>query len=385
MKLNVVFLGCTTGYGYSFSAVNTKTEFMVLGLKHNGAYCTVINSVVGINEVHHRTVLDNGVCNVISYPKKGNQLVSWLKNVEDMKTDLQKLYCRECANIVILESPDYHIYRLYCHYSHKYGYKIATISHEWSPTVKGIHPLRRPFKNLYIKTFGLYSDAILPISEYIIDRIKFFRKPYLKVPVLASFDDTPIEKKETSEKYFLYCVYAAYTRVIIPVIEAYMEYLKSANSNNYKLILVLGGSDSQVGGVVDYLIRHGYEKNVSIRRKVPYDELMRLYKNAAGLIIPLDPNAEQDYARFSQKIAEYTSSASPIISCKVGEVGLYFKDKESAILCDYSKKGFVNAFLWITEHPLEAERIGKKGFEVGKSFFNYRIVGKRLSDFLLDL
>lgn len=384
MKLNVVFLDCTSGYGYSFSAVNTKTEFMVLGLKSHGAYCTVINSVVGINEVHHRTVIDNGVCNIISYPKRGNQLISWLKNVDDLKSDLQHLYHRECANIVILESPDYHIYRLYCHYSHKYGYKIATISHEWSPTVKGIHPLRRPFKNLYTRTFGFYSDAILPISEYIIERIKHFGRPYLKVPVLASFDEIPIEKKDTSEKYFLYCVYAAYTRVIIPVIEAYMKYLKSANSN-YKLILVLGGSDSQVGVVVDYLIRHGFEKNVSIRRKVPYDELMRLYKNAAGLIIPLDPNVEQDYARFSQKIAEYTSSASPIISCKVGEVGHYFKDKESAILCDYSKKGFVNAFLWITEHPLEAERIGKKGYEIGERYFNYKIVGEQLSDFLADL
>lgn len=383
MNLNVVFLDCTSGYGYSFSAVNTKTEFMVLGLKDNGAYCTVINSVVGINEVHHRTVLDNGICNIISYPKKGNQLVSWLKNVDDLKTDLQRLYHRKCTNIIVLESPDYHIYRLYCHYSHKYGYKIVTISHEWSPTIKSIHPLRRPFKNLYTRTFGFYSDAILPISEYIIDKIKYFRKPYLKVPVLASFDEVPAEKG-LCEDYFLYCVYAAYTRVIIPIIEAYMEYRDSANGK-YKLILVLGGSDTQVNVIIDYLNQHGYEKNVSIRRKVPYDELMRLYKNAAGLIIPLDPNAEQDYARFSQKIAEYTSSASPIISCKVGEVGHYFKDKESAILCEYSKKGFVNAFSWITEHPLEAECIGKKGYEVGENYFNYKIVGKQLFDFLVNL
>lgn len=383
MRLNVVFLDCTSGYGYSFSAVNTKTEFMVLGLKNHGACCTVINSVVGINEVHQRTVLNNGVCNIISYPKNGNQLVSWLKNVGALKDDLRQLFRREYANVVILESPDYHIYRLYCYYSHKYGYKIATISHEWSPTVKSIHPLRRPFTNLYTRTFGFYSDAILPISEYIIDRIKHFNKPYLKVPVLASFDEAPAECK-TVKDYFIYCVYAAYIRVIIPVVEAYMEYLKSINGK-YKLILVLGGSDTQVDIVTDYLILHGYEKSVSIRRKVPYDELMCLYKNAAGLIIPLNPEVEQDYARFSQKIAEYVSSASPIISCKVGEVDFYFKDKVSAILCDYSKEGFVNAFSWIANHPLEAGRIGKNGYEVGKRHFDYKIVGEQLFGFLLEL
>lgn len=383
MRLNVVFLDCTSGYGYSFSAVNTKTEFMVLGLKNHGVYCTVINSVVGINEVRQRTVLNNGVCNIISYPKKGNQIVSWLKNVDALKTDLKQLYHQESANVIILESPDYHIYRLYCYYSHKYGYKIATISHEWSPTVRGIHPLRRPFKNLYTRTFGFYSDAILPISEYIIDKINHFNKPYLKVPVLASFDEEPAGEG-TAKDYFLYCVYAAYTRVIIPVIEAYMEYLKSANGD-YKLILVLGGSDAQVGVVADYLSQQEYGKSVSIRRKVPYGELMGLYRNAAGLIIPLDPDSEQDYARFSQKIAEYASSASPIISCRVGEINYYFKDKESAILCNYGKEGFINAFLWIADHPVEAERIGRNGFEVGKRYFNYKTVGERLSNFLMDL
>lgn len=113
--------------------------------------------------------------------------------------------------------------------------------------------------------------------------------------------------------------------------------------------------------------------------------LMDLYKNAMGLIIPLNPKSEQDHARFSQKIAEYTSSASPIISCKVGEVAYYFKNKESAILCDYSQKGFVDAFTWVTEHPIEASIIGMNGFKVGQKYFNCSVVGKQIIDFFVNL
>lgn len=382
MKLNIIFLGTTQGYGYTFSASNMKTEFLSRGMYEQGSICTIINGVVGLKQKDNRELLNKVFASVISYKSRFNQFIDWILNAPQLYRDMKQLRREGMKNVVVLEFPDYHVFLLYVLLSRMLGYKITVISHEWGPTVKSTHWMRKPSVWIYAKTFGYFVDGILPISEYIIQKTKHFGKPYSKVPVLAEFNGIPV--RDSSDLYFLYCVYAAYTRVIIPVIEAYMEYLKSANSN-YKLILVLGGSDTQVGIITDYLKIHGYEKSVNILRKVPYDELMRLYKNAAALIIPLDPNVEQDCARFSQKIAEYTSSASPIISCNVGEVGHYFKDKESAILCDYSKKGFVNAFLWITEHPLEAERIGKKGYEIGERYFNYKIVGEQLSDFLADL
>ena len=68
-------------------------------------------------------------------------------------------------------------------------------------------------------------DGILPISEYIINKIRHFNKPYIKVPVLADFDESDnleAEQRCAEEKsFFLYCVYAAYTRVIYFIIDAY--------------------------------------------------------------------------------------------------------------------------------------------------------------------
>lgn len=383
MNLNVIFLGCTAGYGYAFSASNTKVEFLARGLMEQGASVSIINTVVGRSEVSVRTKMyKDGIGNVITYPYHGSQATSWIKNTPDLKKDLKELYVKDTVNTIVLLAPDYHIYRLYCYLARKYGYRLAVISHEWLPTIKSIHPLRRPFSLLYTKTFGKYVDGILPISEYIIKKTAHFRKPYLKVPVLASFDGIP--DKTSKEPYFLYCVYANYTRAILPVIDAFVQFKKNDTSNS-KLILVLGGTDGKVKAISDYIENCNGQDSIFIKRKLPYSELLDLYNNSIGLIIPLDKNNEQDYARFSQKIAEYTSSASPIISCKVGEVDYYFTDKESAVLTDFTKDGFCNAFTWIIQHPEEASQIGINGYKLGEEYFNYKTVGQQLASFFMTL
>lgn len=379
MKQNIIFLGTTQAYGYNFSAANTKTEFLARGLYEQGCTCTIINSIIGLQLKTNYEILDKKFARIISYKYRVNQFISWILNAPKLYQDLKKLKQRNSKNTIILEFPDYHIFLLYILFSRILRYKIIVISHEWGPTIKSTHILRKPSVWLYSKTFGYFTDGILPISEYIIKKIKHFNKPYIKIPVLAEFNKIPI--REDTNNYFLYCVYAAYTRVIIPLIDAFVQF-SSSISCNYELILVLAGSDSQVEVIEKYISITKLPKQIKIKRKVPYIELLKLYKNASGLLIPMDPNSEQDYARFSQKIAEYTSSASPIISCKVGEVAHYFKDKESVIFCEYSKKGFVEAFTWVATHPQESQAIGHRGYEIGSSYFDYKKNSKDLVTFL---
>lgn len=379
-RLNVLFVDTTENYGYYFCASNTKVEFMARGLVEQGASVTIINSVVGNKYVSERTVIHKkDVGNVFSYPKKGNQLVSWFKNRKCLERDIASLKKNDAKNVIILEVADFHIYMLYCHIARKFGYKVVVISHEWLPTVTTVHPLRRPSNALYTKLFGKYVDGILPISEYIIEKIKPFGKPYIKVPVLSEFNGKFTEKNDC--RYFLYCVSGDYFRVIKTVLDAFKVF-KNVDSKDYKLILVLSGTEKSIGAVRDYAEEKGLNSNMEIRRQLPYDELCKLYKNASALLIPLNPDSEQDHARFSQKIAEYVSSSTPIISCSVGEVPMYFKDKESAILCDYSEQGFENAFCWIAEHENEARRIGLNGYDIGDKYFNYKVVGGELYHFL---
>lgn len=125
--------------------------------------------------------------------------------------------------------------------------------------------------------------------------------------------------------------------------------------------------------MADYIVAKKMEHEIIIKRKLPYKELLRLYSDAIALIIPLDPDSEQDKARFSQKIAEYTSSKTPIITNWVGEIPYYFhQGKDVVIAQDYSEKGFSDVFLWCLSHKQELLEIGYQGYQIGKENFNYK-------------
>lgn len=384
--MNIVFLGCTQGYGYNFSAANTKTELLARGLYEQGCSCVVVNSVVGQKLLFNQDRIKKPFCNVYSFKEHGNQFVSWLFNAIPL-LKLLKAAKKKDDNVLVLEFPDYHLFLLYVFFGRLLRYRIVVISHEWGPTVKGIHTLRKPSTWLYSKTFGYFVDGILPISEYIIEKTRHFNKPYIKVPVLADFDmqTSGTEKNHDATDFFLYCVYAAYTRVIFKVIDAFAMSKANADFED-KLILVLAGSDVQVKNVSDYIVAKKMEHDILIKRKLPYNELLRLYSDALALIIPLDPNCEQDKARFSQKIAEYTSSKTPIVTNWVGEIPHYFhQGKDVLIAHDFSEKGFSDVFLWCLSHKKKLSDIGYRGYQVGKENFDYKIMGKKLFKFFKTL
>lgn len=380
MKNNIIFLGCTDNFDRRFSACNTKIGFLAKGLNIEKDSCSIVESIVGSNLISEREEkLIEGIGKVITYPKKYNQLISWLYNIVPLFRDLKKLRNEDCNNCIVLEAPDYHIYIIYVIISRLLKYKIITIAHEWGPTVTSVHWIRKPSVWLYTKTFGYLSDAILPISEYIKNKIIHFNKPYLKIPIIADFDNC-FNKRSQESSFFLYCVGASYFRVIKTIIESYRMYKNGGGRNC--LFLVLSGTENNILLVKKYIQDKGLIQNIKVFTQLPYSELLNLYSEANALIIPLDPTSEQDQARFSQKISEYLSTGTPIISNNVGEIKFYFKDRYNILLCEYSIDGFKNIFTWIDTHTQEAILIGQRGYELGKKEFNYRKYGKLLHVFL---
>jgi len=381
--MNIIFLNCTQNYGYKFSAGNTKVEFLAKGLTEQDNSCTIHNGIIGYTKIKHRILKkEDKIGNIITYPRKCTQLFSWILNLPMLIKDLKKLHNPHTQNWIILEAPDFHIFCLYVILARIFEYKIAVISHEWLPTIKSTHPIRKPFIKLYTKTFGHMVDCILPISEFIIEHIQHFKKPYLKIPIIAEYDDLCI-KDIIKRDFFLYCVYAAYTRVIYKVIDAFSLFHKE--NKKIKLILILSGTSRQISIIQDYIQQKGLKDSIDILHNIPYHQLFNLYREALGLIIPLDPSSIQDHARFSQKIAEYLSSGTPLISNNVGEIKHYFKNKQNIILCEFSVEGFAQGFSWIKNNPTRAKEIGLSGYSTGSKHFNYQIVCKKLNTFLKSL
>lgn len=382
--MNIIFLDCTQNYGYQYSAANTKVEFLAKGLYQLGNNCIIHNGLIGNSKIENKEKKQiPNIGDVITYSKKTNQLISWIINLPSLVNDLKKFYIKDKKNIIILEAPDYHLFLIYVLLARIFKYKVVTISHEWTTTISSTHLLRKPSTFLYATTFGYFSDAILPISEFIIKKIAHFKKPFIKIPIIAEYNQINLEKNHNN-KYFLYCVYVVYKRTIIPIIDAYNEF-QQENKSNIQLILVLSGDIKQIAEIQKYINGIGQTTNIIIKTAIPFKELIKLYTNALALIIPLDPKNSQDEARFSQKIAEYLSSGSPIISNNVGEIKHYFTDKENIILSEYSSKGFARTFRWISKNQDEARQIGINGFNLGKQEFDYRKLSQQLHKFLHTL
>ena len=382
MKLNVVFLGCTQGYGYTFSACNTKIEFMSRGLTELGNTCYIHNGLVGKNDISKSQYkYTSGIGYIVDYPQHGNAHLSPFLNYNLLVSDLRRWRQDDAKNIVIVEAPYLPYYYLEIKAARKTFYKIVVIFHEWLGSVVLSNKFREWLLHLYSCLFGYSVDAILPISEYIIKKIDRFHKPFLKVPVEADFSRSP--SFSLRKPYFLYCVMAEYFRVIKIVLDGFKEFC--SQSSTYKLILVLAGSSDAIERVSEYMEKIGLSERVEIKSKLPYDELLSLYSSASGLVVALDPSNKQDEARFSQKIAEYLSSGTIIVSNQVGEVKYYFKNKINILMDEFSSLGFCNSFKWIAENPEEAALVGLAGYELGKKEFDYKVCARRLNTFLATL
>lgn len=383
--MNIVFLQCTQSYGYAFSAANVKTEFLARGFVELGDTVTIVNSVVGSNMVPSHEKVQRTYCPVISYHLYYNRFVSWIVNVPKLYADLESLYIKGQKNILILEFPDYHLYLLYVLIGRLLGYKITVISHEWGPTVKSVHILRKPSVWLYSKTFGYLSDCILPISQYIIDKIQKFKKPYLKLPILADFNgNKDVDLPLIDGDYFAYCGQADYYRAYNLLLEGFVLHHKK--HFNTKLILVLSGKQEYIDKVNGFIQSHHLDGFVFVKQKVPYNELLNFYQHAKALLIPLDPASEQDKARFSQKIAEYISTKTPIITNNVGEIPYYFTDRENAIVLNsFSGESFSGAMNFSIENKDAVHNIGINGFDLGREKFDYKSNVKSLQAFFAKI
>lgn len=163
------------------------------------------------------------------------------------------------------------------------------------------------------------------------------------------------------------------------IIDSYKHYLTT--NNTFKLYLILSGSNEARNVIKRYIDKENLTSDIKIKYSLPYNELFELYCNAQALIIPLDPNEEQDKARFSQKIAEYLSSGTPIISNEVGEIKHYFKNLNNIILCEYKTDSFAETFRWIAKNQKKSKEIGINGFHLGLQEFNYEYYGKKFIEF----
>ena len=379
--MKVIFLGCTIDFGLGYGANNTKISFMIKGLQLVGVNCVVHNGIVGTEKVKKKQCVEFDGVEVTTLNKRKWPYVSCIFNCFCLYNYLRKERKNNEFAIAVLEMDLFHIMLLYFVILKLLNYKIVVISHEWGPTMVDERIIKYISHCTFAKTFGWCCDGILPISEYIINKIRHFKKPYLKVPILADFN-VKHSHLLVENNCFVYCASVYYSRIIKMIINSYELYINRGGTVG--LILILNGPENKIKEIIDDIVAKHLSESIQIKSKLPYKELLNVFCGAKALLIPLNPNYSQDSARFSQKIAEYLSTKTPIITNKVGDIQFYFRNDE-IITCEYSEEGFSEALMWVSSHEMECKQIGERGYIRGLNEFDFRQWGEKMYRFFDSL
>ncbi len=191
---------------------------------------------------------------------------------------------------------------------------------------------RRLNDRLFDKYAPSLSDAVFPISEFLITHIK---------------------KVSPGKKYFLF------------IIDSF-ELLN--NSTSFFLYLVINGNENDIAAIKKYVRNCAQKDRIKLFSRLTEKELYTYYKNATALLIPLRPTL-QDIARFPHKTGEYLASGNPVISTNYGEIKYYFSDKKNMLIADrYDTTLFAEKMQFVIDNPEDVKNIGLKGKDMASMF-----------------
>lgn len=243
----------------------------------------------------------------------------------------------------------------------------------------------RFFRNYYLESCAK-ADGVFPISKALSDFFESSGVNHNKLQVINMVVDESrfvnVKKQEGGDKYIAYCGNGANRKdgvdlllksfaLISEQCPKYKLYIigkaPSNDSENYRLAKELN--------IIDRVVFTGI---------VPSTEIPQLLKNAEILALAR-PNSLQNTYGFPTKLGEYLLTGNPVVITNVGDIPLFLKDKESALMSDCGDiEAFADNLLWAIKNPQQAKVIGERGKFLAQENFNYLKESKKIIDFIFN-
>ncbi len=268
---------------------------------------------------------------------------------------------------LIITTNSFHNILIYYFISRIFNIRTVVDNVEYWTSIKGFKGFIWVEKYLYDKFYYLFSDHIICISDFLINKVgKLKRTAVIKIPAVTDFDKFASDNNSPriiNGKYFVYCGSVAYFETINFVITSF----EKAKIENTLLVLVTINS-SQLMNRINQSKRN---KMIKILTNLAYEDLVSVYKNCEALVLPMR-YSDQDRARFPHKISEYCASKKPIITNDVGEIGNYFSNANAFLCNDYSEDEFAAAMEKVIAEPEKAAELASNSYKTGIEYFNYK-------------
>lgn len=185
-------------------------------------------------------------------------------------------------------------------------------------------------------------------------------------------------KKATNETYIAYCGTASNNKDgVDDLIKAFAIVVKTHPDVKLKIMGKAPSKDDESGNLklVESL---GINDSVDFTGIIPAAEMPQMLKNATVVALAR-PDSLQAQCGFPTKLGEYLLSENPVVVTKVGDIPLFLKDGETALLSqDRDPEEFASKLLWALDNPKEAAEIGHRGAQVAMKAFNYRTEAEKI-------
>lgn len=136
-------------------------------------------------------------------------------------------------------------------------------------------------------------------------------------------------------------------------------------------LLIMGKAPDKDSDNEKLVHQLGLESRVIFAGVVPTSDVPQKLKNARILALARPQSLQNKYG-FPTKLGEFLLTGNPVVITRVGDIPLFLKDGESALMADcHDVDTFANKIIWAIEHPNEAQEIGRRGRIVAEENFNY--------------
>jgi glycosyltransferase involved in cell wall biosynthesis len=230
-------------------------------------------------------------------------------------------------------------------------------------------------KNLQkIKKMG-GLDGLFVISNSLKEYFIKEGLPEKKVHVINMFVDTNrfINVPVTNDiKYIAYCGIISYGKDGVDILlKAFSDFQKHY-ADYYLKIIGRGVSSEEINSLKQLAKDLDIENKVVFTGQVAPNDMPLLLKNASILALAR-PDSLQSRNGFPTKLGEYLATGRPVVVTRVGEIPLFLKDKENAILANPGDpKDFARQLCWVADNYDVALEIGCNGQLLAQSEFNYK-------------
>lgn len=238
------------------------------------------------------------------------------------------------------------------------------------------------YKRIRVK---LYSGIIV-ISDFLEKYYgSFFKKNIYKIPILVDIErfksnvELEIKSNEITYVGFMGDNKDGLTDLIKAIA------LTKKTIPEIKLNLIGSGPKSEIFKLKELVNSYKLNKNVIFFGTKPIEQIPKLLMSS-GYLILVRPFNNTSNAGFPTKLGEYLCSKRPVIITNCGEVNKYLEDYKSAYFINYGadSEEISSTIINAINHS-ESEAIGKRGFQVAKSYFDYNLYIKNLDTLFKEI